>query len=630
MPPADEVPWRVEVPARFREEAAEQGAERSADKHDRTVDMFDSPTMVQPVLGVDGLPVDEPSGLGVAFAKGPLIPTARVPEGYGHDPKRDEFPGDPRPRSAADPRKPLGAPDPFPVSRTTGEDRGATPADQGSGDPATGGRGADGFSAHGSAGGHGADGSSAHGSAAGGSATGGFGADGFSLAEWALGGAGSGSGGSGDRGADSRASVDWGASDRGASDRGASDWGASDRGASDWGAAGQSWRAAGSSAERGAGSDYLDGVDAGASGGAAAFFGGTHAAASEGSAAPGSAGPGSTAPRSTGSAFREEERSGRHGGGERGGAGDGGLHNPGDTSGGLPLQGRGGPEVERDGSGAAGGSHGLGDYSLSSDYGLGDESWSRRWAEAGGTVPPVPTPDPIPPVPTPAPSPTPEPSREPIPTPVPEPEPPLGANSDSSGWSGGGYAELDDWRARFAAENGDEVFGAGTGSFGDSATSGADFGGSAGVSTGFGEPAGSGLGDSGDDVVGAGDSTGVSADTGAGAGAGADNGSSTTGTGAEGEKNPFVTSVVVGGRTIDLPVVAEPGPEPEPAPGSPSANRASRRPKSDLSLAELLAEALVAYEAGRREDEEEQRARAEGNESTGIITRLDDRGSSER
>ncbi|MEJ2857802.1 MULTISPECIES: hypothetical protein [unclassified Saccharothrix] len=54
---------------------------------------------------------------------------------------------------------------------------------------------------------------------------------------------------------------------------------------------------------------------------------------------------------------------------------------------------------------------------------------------------------------------------------------------------------------------------------------------------------------------------------------------------------PFVRTVVVGGRTVDL------------TDGSPSATRASRRPKSDLSLAELLAEALVAYEAGRREDE---------------------------
>lgn len=61
---------------------------------------------------------------------------------------------------------------------------------------------------------------------------------------------------------------------------------------------------------------------------------------------------------------------------------------------------------------------------------------------------------------------------------------------------------------------------------------------------------------------------------------------------AEGEPGePFVRTVVVGGRTIDL------------TDGSPSATRASRRPKSDLSLAELLAEALVAYEAGRREDE---------------------------
>ncbi|MEU5690399.1 hypothetical protein AB0G50_01230, partial [Actinosynnema sp. NPDC020468] len=65
-------------------------------------------------------------------------------------------------------------------------------------------------------------------------------------------------------------------------------------------------------------------------------------------------------------------------------------------------------------------------------------------------------------------------------------------------------------------------------------------------------------------------------------------------------EEPFVTSVVVGGRSIELPPIVEPTPVPS---ASPSATRASRRPKSDLSLAELLAEALVAYEAGRREDE---------------------------
>ncbi|XVS65745.1 hypothetical protein ACQPYE_06720 [Actinosynnema sp. CA-299493] len=71
--------------------------------------------------------------------------------------------------------------------------------------------------------------------------------------------------------------------------------------------------------------------------------------------------------------------------------------------------------------------------------------------------------------------------------------------------------------------------------------------------------------------------------------------------GVESSKEPFVTAVVVGGKTIDLPaIVVEPTP---PAPDSPSATRASRRHKSDLSLAELLAEALVAYEDARREDE---------------------------
>ncbi|WP_158846295.1 hypothetical protein [Saccharothrix deserti] len=69
---------------------------------------------------------------------------------------------------------------------------------------------------------------------------------------------------------------------------------------------------------------------------------------------------------------------------------------------------------------------------------------------------------------------------------------------------------------------------------------------------------------------------------------------------ADPHKEPFVTAVVVGGKTIDLPAIVEPTP---PAPDSPSATRASRRHKSDLSLAELLAEALVAYEDARREDE---------------------------
>ena len=45
------------------------------------------------------------------------------------------------------------------------------------------------------------------------------------------------------------------------------------------------------------------------------------------------------------------------------------------------------------------------------------------------------------------------------------------------------------------------------------------------------------------------------------------------------------------------------GGRPAVARSSPSATRASRRHKSDLSLAELLAEALVAYEDARREDE---------------------------
>ncbi|MFT7837558.1 hypothetical protein Q5530_15565 [Saccharothrix sp. BKS2] len=61
-------------------------------------------------------------------------------------------------------------------------------------------------------------------------------------------------------------------------------------------------------------------------------------------------------------------------------------------------------------------------------------------------------------------------------------------------------------------------------------------------------------------------------------------------------EEPFIRSVVVGGRTIDLPPISKPI-------QLPSTTRAERRPKSDLSLAELLAEALVAYEDARREDE---------------------------
>lgn len=77
-----------------------------------------------------------------------------------------------------------------------------------------------------------------------------------------------------------------------------------------------------------------------------------------------------------------------------------------------------------------------------------------------------------------------------------------------------------------------------------------------------------------------------------------------------GDAEPLVTSVVVGGRVVELP----------PSPTmSPSAARAARRPKSDLSLAELLAEALVAYETGRREDEAAALTGTEA-ETTGPIT----------
>ncbi|MEV0678022.1 hypothetical protein AB0I60_16055 [Actinosynnema sp. NPDC050436] len=86
-------------------------------------------------------------------------------------------------------------------------------------------------------------------------------------------------------------------------------------------------------------------------------------------------------------------------------------------------------------------------------------------------------------------------------------------------------------------------------------------------------------------------------------------------TGEESGEEPFVTSVIVGGRSIELPSLVEPPIPPE----SPSAARASRRPKSDLSLAELLAEALVAYEAGRREDEAAQAVVDEAEPTVPIV-----------
>ncbi|MEU5690398.1 hypothetical protein, partial [Actinosynnema sp. NPDC020468] len=70
-PVVSDVPsWRVEAPARVKAEASDS----------RRVDMFDSPTMIQPPVRPDEFPPDPPSGLGAAFGKGPLIPTARTPE----------------------------------------------------------------------------------------------------------------------------------------------------------------------------------------------------------------------------------------------------------------------------------------------------------------------------------------------------------------------------------------------------------------------------------------------------------------------------------------------------------------------------------------------------------------------
>src|SRR5207244_4493996 len=56
-------------PARFRQE--EGGGD---------VDMFRSPEMIPPAAPPDEFPLNAPPGLGAAFVKGPLIPTARTPE----------------------------------------------------------------------------------------------------------------------------------------------------------------------------------------------------------------------------------------------------------------------------------------------------------------------------------------------------------------------------------------------------------------------------------------------------------------------------------------------------------------------------------------------------------------------
>jgi hypothetical protein len=106
QPPASDAPkWRVEPPSRLRGEDEPPQAPPA--------DLFDAPTMVQPIVGVDGMPVERPSsGLGAAFAKGPLIPTARVPDpGPLTDPEPpSEDPSGPSKRPSPDTE-----PDPIPL-----------------------------------------------------------------------------------------------------------------------------------------------------------------------------------------------------------------------------------------------------------------------------------------------------------------------------------------------------------------------------------------------------------------------------------------------------------------------------------------------------------------------------------
>ncbi|MET1074592.1 MAG: hypothetical protein ABWY11_18240, partial [Umezawaea sp.] len=104
--PAAEAPapqWRVEPPQRPR--PAEEPPQPPP------ANLFDAPTMVQPAVGADGLPVARPNpGLGAAFVKGPVIPPARSPQtpqepprhpGSGLEPPRPPEP--PRPNAPGAP-----------------------------------------------------------------------------------------------------------------------------------------------------------------------------------------------------------------------------------------------------------------------------------------------------------------------------------------------------------------------------------------------------------------------------------------------------------------------------------------------------------------------------------------------
>lgn len=112
--PASDAPkWRVEPPSRLRGEEEPPQAPPA--------DLFDAPTMVQPIVGLDGMPVERPgSGLGAAFAKGPLIPTARVPDPgplTDPEPPSEDPPGPlkrPRPDTEPDPIPLVPEPDQIP------------------------------------------------------------------------------------------------------------------------------------------------------------------------------------------------------------------------------------------------------------------------------------------------------------------------------------------------------------------------------------------------------------------------------------------------------------------------------------------------------------------------------------
>ncbi|MFD9738323.1 hypothetical protein [Umezawaea sp. NPDC059074] len=88
--PEPETPkWRVEPPQRLRSE----------EEPPKPANLFDAPTMVHPVVGADGHPVEHPStGISAAFAKGPVIPTARDP--------RSTTPAGPNPPSGVEAPRP--------------------------------------------------------------------------------------------------------------------------------------------------------------------------------------------------------------------------------------------------------------------------------------------------------------------------------------------------------------------------------------------------------------------------------------------------------------------------------------------------------------------------------------------